>query len=147
MVVLLAVAAPVTTRVARHYSWSLLISVVYKLWQWRTRMEQNSDVRRVHGTRHLWHIFPVVLYPTYGESDALGSFLQTRKAIRILSTVCPRSTRSVRSPSPRGLPPHGQISSETPNLITLSGREICTYSGLSPKGGECTVSCWALTAI
>ena len=37
MVVLLAVAAPVTTRVARRYSWSVIdVSGVYKLWQWQT---------------------------------------------------------------------------------------------------------------
>jgi hypothetical protein len=54
MVVLLAIAAPVITRVARRYSWSIIVSVVYKLWQWQTwwRVEkQNSDIRRVHGTR------------------------------------------------------------------------------------------------
>mgnify|MGYP000865051907 CR=1 FL=1 len=115
MVVLLAVAAPVTTRVAWRYSWSLLISVVYKLWQWQTwwrAVKQNSDIRRVRGTRHLGRIFPVVLHPTYRESDALGSFLQIRKATMILSEVCLRLTQSVHSLSPLGLPPHGHISSK-----------------------------------
>jgi hypothetical protein len=40
----MAVAAPVTTLVARRYSWSIVDSVVYKLWQWQTRGEQGSRI-------------------------------------------------------------------------------------------------------
>jgi len=117
MVVLLAVAAPVTTRVARRYSWSLLISVVYKLWQWQTwwrAVKQNSDIRRVRGTR-LTRAFKANLSyeyrsPTYGGMTRLGPFSNGFGFLMVVLAVCPQSPRSVRGPR-RRLPPRGHISS------------------------------------
>lgn len=83
----MALAGPVTTRVTRHYSWSLSFIRVNELWQWQLcadAVEQNSDVRRVHDTRQLGRIFPNIPISTYEGVTHLGPFSDCRKLLQLL---------------------------------------------------------------
>ncbi len=78
-------------------------------------MKQNSDIRRVRGTR-LTRAFKADLSyeyrsPTYGKMTRSGPFSNTFGFLMVLLAVRPQSPRSVRGPR-RRLPPRGHISSD-----------------------------------